>query len=219
MPIFSSSSCVEQGFPLLEWHRHTHTHAHPKISVHIFFLPFASVYPSIGDLAKFKWTDRTIALDYLAIFMWCDLFIQYFHRMFSLFLLFFWHSLLLSPANFAVVCLLFGGQRGICGVLRHAAHTHAQNEQSTDQNSNGTSKIEEADMVSPWLVSSDVVTTSTKPKAPIRKTVITTQIWALGLGMALEERARARAFQAYIYFRCISESPHASSEISLQTLL
>lgn len=54
----------------------------------------------------------------------------------------------------------------------------SQNEQLNDQNSNGTPKIDavEAAMVSPWLVSSDVVTTSSKPKAPVRKTVITTQL-------------------------------------------
>ncbi|XP_031620014.1 band 4.1-like protein 5 [Contarinia nasturtii] len=54
-----------------------------------------------------------------------------------------------------------------------------ENEQLNDQNSNGTPKIDvvEAAMVSPWLVSSeDFVTTSSKPKAPIRKTVITTQL-------------------------------------------
>ncbi|XP_055315576.1 band 4.1-like protein 5 isoform X2 [Sitodiplosis mosellana] len=54
-----------------------------------------------------------------------------------------------------------------------------ENEQLNDQNSNGTPKIDvvEAAMVSPWLVDqSDVVTTSNKPKAPVRKTVITTQL-------------------------------------------
>lgn len=54
----------------------------------------------------------------------------------------------------------------------------SQNDQLNDQNSNGTPKFDavEATMVSPWLVSADVVTTSSKPKAPVRKTVITTQL-------------------------------------------
>lgn len=54
--------------------------------------------------------------------------------------------------------------------------------QNNDQNSNGTTTttakndVVTAPMVSPWLVSSDVVTNSNKPKAPVRKTVITTQL-------------------------------------------
>lgn len=198
---------------------HAHTLTHPKISVYIFCLPFSSVYPSIGDLAKFKWADRTRVS--LSRYIYVMRFVYSIFSSYVFVIFFFLVALLLSPGQFCCCLLAFGGQRGICGVLRHAAHTHAQNEQSTDQNSNGTSKIEEADMVSPWLVSSDVVTTSTKPKAPIRKTVITTQIWeSLDLGHgALEERAHAAASSVYVYihFRCISESLHASSEISLQT--
>lgn len=51
-----------------------------------------------------------------------------------------------------------------------------QNEQQNDQNSNGTQKIDVVETVSPWLVSSDVVTASSKPKPTIRKSVITTQL-------------------------------------------
>lgn len=48
-----------------------------------------------------------------------------------------------------------------------------QNEPQNDQNSNGMQKIDIVENVSPWFVSP---VESTTPKAPIRKSVITTQL-------------------------------------------